>query len=221
MSYTKRVVGNYNIETIDNTGAAAHEVTVTTEIFRVLGDLVVTGHTATVSETNLNISNNTILLNEGEAGAGITAGSSGLYIDRGSLSDVGLRYDETTNTWQGTNDGTNWEYLLSSSNGSTGLTAVVEDTTPELGGNLDVLTNSIVSSSNRNITLAPNGSGQVVLNTEFRVINTPSAPNATAGYNTVYATSPGSGGSGLYVKNSTVNDELVSKAKAIVFSIIF
>ncbi len=37
------------------------------------------------------------------------------------------------------------------------------DGTPELGGDLDVLTHSIVSSSNRNISLTPNGSGVVRL----------------------------------------------------------
>jgi len=37
------------------------------------------------------------------------------------------------------------------------------DTTPELGGDLDVLTHDIVSSSNRNIDLLPNGTGKVNL----------------------------------------------------------
>ena len=40
---------------------------------------------------------------------------------------------------------------------------LVDDTTPELGGNLDVNGNSIVSSSNGNINITPNGSGVVVL----------------------------------------------------------
>ena len=43
------------------------------------------------------------------------------------------------------------------------ITAVVEDTSPELGGNLDVLTRDIVSSSNRNIDILPNGTGKVNL----------------------------------------------------------
>ena len=42
-----------------------------------------------------------------------------------------------------------------------GLSSVVQDTSPELGGNLDVLARSIVSSSNRAITLTPDGSGLV------------------------------------------------------------
>mgnify|MGYP001227125149 FL=1 len=43
------------------------------------------------------------------------------------------------------------------------LANVVEDTTPVLGGSLDVGTNSIVSVSNRDINITPNGSGSVVL----------------------------------------------------------
>ena len=40
---------------------------------------------------------------------------------------------------------------------------VVEDTTPQLGGNLDVNGNSIVSASNGDIAIAPDGSGKIVL----------------------------------------------------------
>ena len=44
-----------------------------------------------------------------------------------------------------------------------GLTAVVSDTTPQLGGDLDVNGNDIVSVSNGNINLLPNGSGKVIM----------------------------------------------------------
>lgn len=40
------------------------------------------------------------------------------------------------------------------------------DTTPQLGGNLDVNGNSIVSTSNGNITIEPNGTGDVLLNAD-------------------------------------------------------
>ena len=40
---------------------------------------------------------------------------------------------------------------------------VLEDVSPELGGDLDVLTRSIVSSSNRNIAITPNGTGLAVI----------------------------------------------------------
>ena len=44
-----------------------------------------------------------------------------------------------------------------------GLTDVVGDTTPQLGGDLDVNGNDIVTTSNANLDLAPNGTGAVVL----------------------------------------------------------
>ena len=47
--------------------------------------------------------------------------------------------------------------------GGVALSNIVEDTTPQLGGNLDVQTNSLVSTSNRNISITPNGSGVVNL----------------------------------------------------------
>jgi len=40
---------------------------------------------------------------------------------------------------------------------------VVDDTTPQLGGNLDVNGNDIVTTSNANLELAPNGTGKVVV----------------------------------------------------------
>ncbi len=40
---------------------------------------------------------------------------------------------------------------------------IVNDTSPQLGGNLDVNGNSIVSVSNGNISITPNGSGKVIL----------------------------------------------------------
>jgi hypothetical protein len=44
-----------------------------------------------------------------------------------------------------------------------GLSDVVADTSPELGGDLNVNGNDIVSASNANISLLPNGSGKVLL----------------------------------------------------------
>ena len=46
---------------------------------------------------------------------------------------------------------------------SGGITDLVQDTTPQLGGNLDINTFSIVSTSNGNISITPNGTGKVVL----------------------------------------------------------
>ena len=47
--------------------------------------------------------------------------------------------------------------------GGIALSNIVEDTTPQLGGDLDVNSNDIVSTSNGNINLLPNGSGKVIM----------------------------------------------------------
>ena len=55
------------------------------------------------------------------------------------------------------------------SSADTGITDVVQDTTPQLGGSLDVNGNSIVSVSNGDITIAPNGTGDVQLQADIFV----------------------------------------------------
>ena len=56
------------------------------------------------------------------------------------------------------NDGTNPDIIEIQTGGD-----VVDDTSPQLGGNLDVNGNSIVSVSDGNIAITPDGSGNIVL----------------------------------------------------------
>ena len=53
--------------------------------------------------------------------------------------------------------------LVSGLASSSALNNVSEDTTPQLGGDLDVNGNDIVSVSNGNINLLPNGTGGVIM----------------------------------------------------------
>ena len=75
-----------------------------------------------------------------------------------------------------------------------GIQNISDDSSPQLGGNLDVVTHSIVSTSNRNITLAPNGSGKVVVGTngiEFGDGTTQTSAGATTGFSIAMATALG------------------------------
>jgi len=69
-------------------------------------------------------------------------------------------------------DGTN---VVDAGFSSAAIDAVVEDTTPQLGGNLDVNGNSIVSVSNGDIAITPNGTGKVILDG----LNYPTADGTT------------------------------------------
>ena len=51
-----------------------------------------------------------------------------------------------------------------------GLTSVAADTTPQLGGDLDVQERKIVTTSNRDIEIEPNGTGNVLLDTDLVVL---------------------------------------------------
>ena len=59
------------------------------------------------------------------------------------------------------NDGTNPDVIQIQTGGD-----VVDDTSPQLGGDLDVNGNKIVSTSNANIEIEPNGTGNVILDTD-------------------------------------------------------
>ena len=75
-----------------------------------------------------------------------------------------------------------------------GIQNISDDSSPQLGGNLDVVTHSIVSTSDRDITLAPNGDGKVVVGTngiEFGDGTTQTSAGATTGFSIAMATALG------------------------------
>ena len=215
MSHTQRFSDNYKLESIGGAGTVEIEATSLT----VTGNLIVAGTNTAVNSTNLDIADKTIVLNKGETGAGVTSPfHSGIEIDRGTLTNTGLRYNDTSNKWELTNDGSTWADILAGA--SVGILNVVEDITPQLGGALDVNGQTITSASNGDIVMDPDGTGQLKINHAISLHNE-SDPSATADYNKLYAKTPSEGGSGVFFVNSTTSDELVSKTKAMVFALIF
>jgi hypothetical protein len=72
----------------------------------VSGDLIVSGNTTTLNTANLNVEDNFILLNSGETSTPTL--NSGVEIERGTSTNVLIRWNETIDKWQFTNDGTNY-----------------------------------------------------------------------------------------------------------------
>jgi len=75
-----------------------------------------------------------------------------------------------------------------------GIQNVSDDSSPQLGGNLDLVTHNIVTTSNRDINLLPNGSGKVVVGTngiEFGDGSIQTAAGATQGFSIAMATALG------------------------------
>ena len=149
MSLTKRISGDYNIVSV----GASDNVSITTDTVTINGNLVVSGDTTTISTTNSAISDNIVVLNDGEAGAGVTAGTAGILIDRGSSANVALRWNESVSKWQITTDGTTYSNIASTTGSTSTMTQVADDSTPYLGGNLNVNSKVITSSTTSNVTV--------------------------------------------------------------------
>jgi hypothetical protein len=92
------------------------------------------------------------------SGTGALRLPSGSDAQRGTSANGDIRYNSDQNYIEGYSNG-EWKNLADQ-----GIENVVEDTTPQLGGNLDVQTFSIETSvTNGNVTISPNGTGSVVM----------------------------------------------------------
>ena len=90
------------------------------------------------------------------------AKSSAPTVDNdGDAIDTGALYWNTSTNKLFVWDGSAWQQ--GSFTAGALLANLLEDTSPQLGGSLDVVTHPIVSTSNRNIAITPNGTGSVVL----------------------------------------------------------
>ena len=78
----------------------------------VTGNLTVNGTTTTLNTETLTVDDNIIVLNNNEAGT--PSQNAGIEVERGTSTNVSLRWNETTDNWQFTNDGTTYNNLGSS-----------------------------------------------------------------------------------------------------------
>ena len=72
-------------------------------------NLTVSGTTTTINSNTVNIGDNILVLNSDETSAPTQNG--GIEIERGTSTNVSLRWNETSDKWQYTNDGTNFENI--------------------------------------------------------------------------------------------------------------
>ena len=167
------------------------------------GNLTYTGNLTTVDDFIVVAANNTG-----------TVTDMGLLAQTGPTTFAGLRYDTTANMWQ----------ISSSVYGNGGpVTAYANIATG----------NATVAGANRNIQFNNSGSFAGNANFSFDFANSRVTLTGSQAFSNIatpanvsntivlYGNSVGSGGTGLYVTSASAADELVSKAKAIVYSIIF
>jgi fibronectin-binding autotransporter adhesin len=100
------VTGATTVTTITSSGAATLDsVSVTNDLqvggsVTIDGNLTVTGTTTSIETTNTQVTDNILVLNNGEVGAGVTSVTSGIEVDRGSLDNAQFVWNETTDEWE-------------------------------------------------------------------------------------------------------------------------
>ena len=91
----------------------------TVENVVISGDLTVSGTTFTVNTETLLIEDNIIVLNSnysGNAETDVNAKNAGIEVERGTQPNVLIRWNESTNKWQFSNDGTSYYNILGEGN---------------------------------------------------------------------------------------------------------
>lgn len=209
MTTYKRIDGDYYIQTIDPPVQKVYIDTDTT----VTGNLTVQGNLTYINVDELNITDPFILLNASNTAT--YAANSGVLTHITSTTFAGIRYND---------DSGQWELSVStSSSGTTGTWTPIQTGnagTPG-GANTNIQFNDGgIFGGNNNLSF-DYSSGKLTLQGHEVFGNIGTAPTAVANSVALYHNAEGSGGTGLYVKSPATEDELVSKSKAIVFSIIF
>lgn len=74
------------------------------------GNLTVSGTTTTVNSETLTINDNLIVLNNNEAGS--PSENAGIEVERGTSTNVQLRWNESGDYWEFTNDGTYYQRIF-------------------------------------------------------------------------------------------------------------
>ena len=115
-NYIATITGTENEITVTGSGSETAAVTLSlpanvtiSNNLTVTGDLTVNGNTTTLNTANLNVEDNFILLNSGVTGA--PALNAGLEVERGDSTNVAIRWNESTDKWEFTTDGTNYTEL--------------------------------------------------------------------------------------------------------------
>lgn len=205
MATHKRVDGTYYIDTVNS----IDNVEITTHTVKVFGNLDVQGNITYIDTTELEITDPFITL---------AANNTGAYSNVGILAQqtsspavyAALRYNVTAGAWQISTDNSTFANIVT----GTG-------STPPGGANTNIQFNS-AGAFGGNVNYAFDVANVKVTLQGHQVFgNIATAPAAVANSVAVYHNAEGSGGTGLYVKSPSVEDELVSKSKAIVFAIIF
>ena len=123
----------------------------------VSGNLTVSGTTTTVNTATLSIADNIVTLNS-DFTSGAPTENAGIEVLRGASSTVAVRWNETNDKWETTNDGTTYGNIVTTADSGTVTSAMIADGAIV---NADVNASAAIAHSK----LANATAGQVLLGT--------------------------------------------------------
>lgn len=207
MATHKRVDGDYTIFSIND----GDDVIVDTNTLRVLGNLDVEGNLTYINVAELNVKDPFIVLNS--SNTAFYPSNSGVLTHTAVSSYAGLRFDKVANQWQ-----------ASANTDSTGLTGTWSPITTggDIGGaNTNVQFNDSGLFGGTNNFTFDKSTNKVTVTGQMVLGNINTTPTATANAAAIYNKQEGAGLTGVYVRSTTANDELISLTQAKKFAIIF
>lgn len=108
--------GNLTIDSAGGTVTIDDNLTVT-------GDLTVSGTTTSINTETLTVDDNIIVLNNNVTST--PSENAGIEVERGTSTNVSVRWNETSDKWEVTNDGTNYGDIVSTYDTGTVSTAMI------------------------------------------------------------------------------------------------
>lgn len=246
MSATKRIDGNYIIESLSGSATITLGESGGSDTVIIPGDLTVQGTTTSINTDDLFVKDKVITLNDGESGPGVAAPFfSGISVDRGDGVTAGeifaqILWSEADNVWVvdlGDGNGPINEIITGAIGGGGFMQDLIDDLTPQVGGvvGLDMRVNAITTSdlgqdiaielpvgNANNITLTVlHASSEIVLAGPAMIQGAAPGTGADSGEVALFQAADTGGGTKLHFENDTDTGELVSKTKAMVFGLIF
>ena len=116
--------GNLTIDSAGGTVTVDDNLTVT-------GNLTVSGTTTSINTETLTVDDNIIILNNNVTGS--PSDNAGIEVERGTSANVSVRWNETNDKWEVTNDGTTYGNVVSTSDSGTVATAMIADSNVTTG----------------------------------------------------------------------------------------
>ena len=202
MATVKTTSGDYTITVANGLG-----------LLTINANLDVVGNITYINSTELKVTDPFITVAANNNGA---IQSMGLVAQKTTTSFAGLRFNTVSGDWEisdsvDANGAPISAYVtIASGNISTSPGAPVNSVQFNNAGTFGGNSKFTFDSANTKVGIT----GQLVVG------NIASSPTATANSAALYNATEGAGGTGVYVRSTTVSDELISKRKALAYSLV-